>query len=389
LTLSTIRLSYRSSHRALAMTGVAVSATAVQFLPIARCDAVAVLQEPVDTNKPATQGMLVKKRSEKIDKVVQRTGTLRELLKRMYRRFKEYLRLLFRSLYLTTMLVPVGLTIPLALSWSGGLNDWWWNYFRGTVRMCGPCMTKFAQWMATRPDIWGLQICDRMKDLQSSKSVVTGASTIENVMLQEFGENWSDSVELIRKYPDAASEELDVIGSGCIAQVVKGKMKETGQTVAIKVVHPGIRESINADIAIMRFVASVAELVPSLQNFSIMDSVEEFASFMLSQASLLHEGHNLDKFRKNFHVDKDEQKHAFSKITFPKPMFPFVSENVLVESYAGGVLVSSLFDEEAELKKEIASIALNALLKMVFDDNFIHGGEFIAIVVILDNADSF
>jgi hypothetical protein len=50
---------------------------------------------------------------------------------------------------------------------------------------------------------------------------------------------------------------------------------------------------------------------------------------------------------------------------------------------------SSLFDEEAELKKEIASIALNALLKMVFDDNFIHGGEFIAIVVILDNADSF
>lgn len=289
----------------------------------------------------------------------------------------ELLRIMWRFCYLSSVLVPVAVTLPVAFTSSPEYQDWWWSLLRSSIRNCGPCLTKFAQWMATRPDIWGPGICERMKDLQSSRHAVSTLEDVERMMVQDFGANWKDQLVLYPKAAyladdgriDSGKDELDIIGSGCIAQVVKGQMKDDKETVvAVKVIHPGVKEAIAADISIMKFAAQILDSAPNLKSLSIPDAVDEFAIFMMNQLNLQQEAKNLETFRKNFR-NSDEHK---SPIYFPKPVRPFVSENVLVETFSDGVLCTELLDAEIGVRKEMSSVMLHCLFKMVFEDNFIH-----------------
>ena len=146
-------------------------------------------------------------------------------------------------------------------------------------------------------------------------------------------------------------------------------------TVAVKVIHPGVRESIDADIQIMRFVASMLEkIVPGAIHLSLTESVDEFSKLMMRQVDLTVEAQNLDRFRNNFLGVSQS-----TKISFPVPLSGLVTTNVLVETFHDGQLMSDFLDHEGDLalsknlRKRLAETGLDAILRMVFKDNFIHG----------------
>jgi predicted unusual protein kinase regulating ubiquinone biosynthesis (AarF/ABC1/UbiB family) len=61
----------------------------------------------------------------------------------------------------------------------------------------------------------------------------------------------------------------------------------TKKDVAVKLIHPHVRDLIEVDMDIMRALAYVIELFPSLEYLSMRDIVEEFArvsrqTFMVS-----------------------------------------------------------------------------------------------------------
>lgn len=154
-----------------------------------------------------------------------------------------------------------------------------------------------------------------------------------------------------------------VLGSGCVAQVFKGKVND--KSVAIKIIHPGIKEEIEADIRIMKFVTWLVDMIPGLQNLSLSESVEEFQEIMMAQLDLTKEAENLQLFRKNFNQTKG--------ITFPEPIYPYIAPTALVESYELGTLVCDMLDNsDPFIKKKLAILGLDAILKMTFLDNFIH-----------------
>ena len=122
-----------------------------------------------------------------------------------------------------------------------------------------------------------------------------------NTLCEAFGDDYAERIEVDRT----------PIGSGCIAQVslssvdlvsvclsiclsvcmcthlippcpqvYRGTLtKEDGskQDVAIKLIHPHVRAMIAVDMDIMRFVAYLIELFPSLEYLSMKEIVEEFA----------------------------------------------------------------------------------------------------------------
>ena len=75
-------------------------------------------------------------------------------------------------------------------------------------------------------------------------------------------------------------------------QVYKGTLTEedgSKKEVAIKLIHPHVRDLIAVDMDIMRAISYVIELVPSLEYLSMRDIVEEFArvsSSLLGTTSL-------------------------------------------------------------------------------------------------------
>ncbi|XP_008695563.1 uncharacterized aarF domain-containing protein kinase 2 isoform X2 [Ursus maritimus] len=136
--------------------------------------------------------------------------------------------------------------------------------------------------------------------------------------------------------------------------------------VAVKVLHPGLLSQVQMDLLLMKMGSRVLALLPGIKWLSLPEIVEEFEKLMVHQIDLRYEARNLEHFQCNF--------LNVNSVKFPTPLRPFVTRDVLVETYEESVPVSSYQQAgiPTDLKKKIARLGINMLLKMIFVDNFVH-----------------
>jgi aarF domain-containing kinase len=135
--------------------------------------------------------------------------------------------------------------------------------------------------------------------------------------------------------------------------------------VAIKVLHPGVERVVRRDLRIMGFFASVLNAIPTIEWLSLPDEVQQFGEMMRLQLDLRIEAANLTIFRKNF----KERTTAW----FPYPYTEFTTRQVLVEEFAQGIPLSDFMENGGGIfQQEIADEGLDAFLRMLLLDNFIH-----------------
>ncbi|TFK02839.1 muscarinic acetylcholine receptor M2 [Platysternon megacephalum] len=136
--------------------------------------------------------------------------------------------------------------------------------------------------------------------------------------------------------------------------------------VAVKVLHPGLVHQVQIDLLLMKMGSKIIGLFPGLKWLSLTEIVEEFEKLMTQQLDLRYEARNLERFQKNF-LDVDFVK-------FPTPLRPFVTRNILVETFEESQPISQYLhvDISLELRKRLAKMGIDMLLKMVFVDNFVH-----------------
>ena len=183
------------------------------------------------------------------------------------------------------------------------------------------------QWASTRRDIFPATLCHRLEEIQWQVQAHPWKES-KIALYDILNKNTNSNISL-------AVKNQEPIGSGCIAQVYKGKLFTTNKRniktpvdVAIKIIHPDVYDSIRLDLEIMKNIASFIELIPRAHWLSIHESVEEFSKLMENQIDLRNEAKNMDRFLKNFANNKD--------IQFAKPIYPFVSQKVLVQSFIQG-----------------------------------------------------
>lgn len=208
--------------------------------------------------------------------------------------------------------------------------------------------------MSTRRDTFPEQVCTQLGKLHRFARTSTRAHG-EDALQQAFGDSWRQFLAL----------EDEPLGSGCVASVYKGHIfdgENAGKVVAVKVLHPGIKKTVQLDLELMRRAAEVLEHIPALHLhwLSLVECVDQFASLMEMQMDLRQEAANLERFTKNFEDDPT--------ILFPNPVYPWVHESVLMEDFLRGEPVSDFFPS-----KNLAHMGLQAFLKMAFLNNFIHG----------------
>jgi aarF domain-containing kinase len=176
--------------------------------------------------------------------------------------------------------------------------------------------------------------------------------------------------------PDlAAPADMDVLESkGNMRRNVRRRMdpllKSTpkrvpSEYVAVKVLHPGVERIVRRDLRIMWFFASALNLIPTLKWLSFPDQVFEFGEMMRLQLDLRIEAANLAKFRKNF---KDR-----TTAWFPFPYLEFTTRNVLLEEFAEGMPLANFLENGGGIfSKDISKEGLDAFLRMLLLDNFVH-----------------
>lgn len=274
-------------------------------------------------------------------------------------RLRHWIHTLLHLWKLLALATPVVLTAPLALlssSFAPSLEETWWDLAVHFAQFSSPTLIKFMQWASSRRDMFPASFCDHFQRFHEKVPEHSWKFT-EHTLNEAFGREWSEILEI----------EKESIGSGCIAQVYRGKLKSDGRLVAVKVIHPNVKRMVELDLGLMQRLVSFLEIFPLLRWVGARESVAEFSNVMLRQLNLRTEAESLEHFRRNF--------AGRSGIRFPKPYMEYSSENVLLESLEEGVHFHDFVAtcKGVKKKKMFARVILDSYLKMVFLDNFAHG----------------
>lgn len=278
-------------------------------------------------------------------------------IKKVLNKLSRYLAAISRIGYCIGLTIPAVTVGPIAIYF--GNSEVVWNYITWAIEAMGPTFIKLAQWASTRPDLFPENLIIRLERFQSSTRTHPW-STAEKTLRDAFGPNWSDTLK-IDKVP---------IGSGCIAQVYKGSLVQKDGSevpVAVKLIHPHVKELVTLDMEILQFASRALEVLPRLEYLALNETIEQFAKNMEQQLDLTIEALNIETFARNF---KDQKT-----VVFPTPIDGYRKKNALVETYMTGEPISIYMRPEADpkVKLRLSDICSRAMLQMVFKDNFVHG----------------
>ncbi|XP_045876550.1 uncharacterized aarF domain-containing protein kinase 2 isoform X2 [Meles meles] len=123
--------------------------------------------------------------------------------------------------------------------------------------------------------------------------------------------------------------EADLVGSNAVVSQSSARAHRPESDhlipVAVKVLHPGLLAQVQMDLLLMKMGSRVLALLPGVKWLSLPEIVEEFEKLMVHQIDLRYEARNLEHFQCNF--------LNVNSIKFPTPLRPFVTRDVLVETY--------------------------------------------------------
>ena len=152
------------------------------------------------------------------------------------------------------------------------------------------------------------------------------------------------------------------LASASVSQVHKARLPD-GRIVAMKVRRPDVVELCTFDLAVMRFFGRLLGKFRSLAPLAPDAAVEEFGRAVFSQLDFRVEAGNNRRFRENFRNHPD--------VIFPE-VFPALStERLLCMTYIEGTKILGVGKTRSDPKR-VARLGLQALMKMIFEDGFVH-----------------
>ncbi|XP_018425999.1 PREDICTED: uncharacterized aarF domain-containing protein kinase 2 [Nanorana parkeri] len=342
-------------------------------------------------------------------------------------------RMVVRSCVLFLKFGPLLIVYPLAF-FSDKFYTLWLHLLLKATESSGPACIKLGQWASTRRDIFSKTFCAKFSKLHIKVEPHSWGYT-EFCLKRAFGDNYGQVLKFPNREPvgsgcvaqvykayadlsviesmesqslvgisgsDYGFEAWEVAGLGGIFRHLEKRgtsdrdaLEDRGNLdgtrdiqqgedpylssvkgpgddshclipVAVKVLHPGLRQQVKMDLLLMKTWSQLLGLIPGFKWLSLTGIVEEFEKLMTRQIDLKYEARNLEMFHQKF------EKIDFIK--FPIPLRPFVTRNILVETFEEGEPLSVYLEEteSTQIKQRIAAMGVDMLLKMVFVDNFVH-----------------
>ncbi len=153
------------------------------------------------------------------------------------------------------------------------------------------------------------------------------------------------------------------IASGAVAQVYEANLL-SGEKVAVKVLRPGIRKSVEENFIFINFLIKIGEFFSkTVRVINIRGIVHELEHLLLSQTDLTEETRNFKKFREVF---QDEPN-----LTVPKVYEELSSPQVMVTEFVEAIHPYDYKQLDID-PVELASRADNLLDTMLFIKGFCH-----------------
>ena len=221
----------------------------------------------------------------------------------------------------------------------------------------GPTFIKFGQILSTRPDVVPHDFIIEFLKLQDSVKPFPFKDAVK-VIEAQFGLPVSELFSSMEETPVAAAS---------IAQVHRAVTRD-GQEVMVKVQRPGIDKTIETDIAILGYLARLAEkYMPESRLYDPPGMVEEFSAVIRREMDFTLEASYMEKFRENFSGDE--------RVMVPTVFWESTGKKVLTMERVAGIKV----DKVASLKEagidteQVAHVIADVFFKQVFEFGLFHG----------------
>lgn len=220
----------------------------------------------------------------------------------------------------------------------------------------GPAYIKFGQILSTRPDVVGIELAKQLQVLQDDLPPFPRDQAVR-VIEDELGAPLDSMFEGFSEPVAAAS----------IAQVHKAINVKTGQSVAVKVLRPGIEKAFRKDIDAFYLIAwTVQTFAPSARRLRPQEVVAHFESVVNGELDLRLESASASEFRANTEND--------AGFNVPGVDWGLSSRRVMTLDWVEGIGAS---DVEAVINAghdapEIGRRALEMFLRHALRDGFFH-----------------
>ncbi len=220
----------------------------------------------------------------------------------------------------------------------------------------GPVFIKFGQLLSTRPDLIPPDIIEELDHLQDNVAPFDETQS-RQLIEQALGSSVDDLF---------AEFETTPLASASVAQVHAATLKD-GKEVVVKVIRPGIENTIEKDIALMMVLARLVQrFALDGQRLRPVEVVEEYEHTIFDELNLQREAANASQLRRNF---------ANSPLLYvPEIHWDFTRSNVMVMERIYGVPVTDMaaLAEQNTNMKLLAERGVEIFFQQVFDHNFFH-----------------
>ena len=235
---------------------------------------------------------------------------------------------------------------------------------RRALENLGPIFVKFGQLLSTRPDLVPPDIAHELEALQD-RVPPFGQEEVIATLNRAYGSSMGGV------YDEVFSEfDLTPVASASMAQVhfaTIGWGKLAGRQVAVKILRPGIGETIAHDVALLYVVADLVEaFLPDGKRLRPREVVHEFDKTVHNELDMVREAANGAALRRNF---------ADGRLLYvPEVFFDYTHREVLVMERMDFIPVNDL-DQLRAHNIDVARLAADGVkifFTQVFRDGYFH-----------------
>src|ERR671918_954760 len=225
---------------------------------------------------------------------------------------------------------------------------------RMALEELGPTFVKLGQVMATRVDLFPPRWIAEFEKLHADVPAVPFEALLPD-LTRALGRS---PLEVFRDIDTRAQ------GAASIAQVHRAKLQD-GTPVVLKVRRPGVRETIEADLRLLRRVSELIESeIPEARRYHPAEVAAQFARSLERESDFATETRNIERFAKNFAGDPH--------IVIPRIYPEYTSDVLLVQEHVDGIPATDLaaVQKSSLDRKLLAARGVDAFLKMILIDGF-------------------
>ncbi|XP_058724331.1 uncharacterized protein LOC131595847 [Vicia villosa] len=222
---------------------------------------------------------------------------------------------------------------------------------REIVTSLGPAYIKLGQALSIRPDILSPAAMTELQKL--CDKVPSFADDVAMALIEEeLGQPWQNFYSELSPSPIAAAS---------LGQVYKGRLKENGDLVAVKVQRPFVLETVTIDLFIIRNLGLALRKFPQI-SIDVVGLVDEWAARFFEELDYVNEGENGNRFA-------EMMKKDLPQVVIPRTYSKYTSRRVLTTEWIDGEKLSQ--SKESNVG-ELVNVGVICYLKQLLDTGFFH-----------------